>query len=63
MSVLKIKNSSNQWESVPTIKGDTGVGVESIEQTTTSTESGGTNIITATKKPLNFFIPFSFVFF
>lgn len=48
MSVLKIKNSSNQWESVPTIKGDTGVGVESIEQTTTSTESGGTNIITAT---------------
>ena len=29
-------------------KGDTGVGVESIEQTTTSHESGGTNIITAT---------------
>lgn len=29
-------------------KGDTGVGVESIVQTTTSTESGGTNIITAT---------------
>ena len=30
-------------------KGDAGVGIQSVEQTTTSTEDGGTNVITVTK--------------
>lgn len=30
-------------------KGDPGVGIRSVEQTTTSTEDGGTNVVTVTK--------------
>ena len=30
-------------------KGDSGVGIQSVEQTTTSTEDGGTNVVTVTK--------------
>lgn len=30
-------------------QGETGVGIQSVEQTTTSTEDGGTNIVTVTK--------------
>lgn len=30
-------------------KGDSGVGIRSVAQTTTSTEDGGTNIVTVTK--------------
>lgn len=34
-------------------KGDTGVGIQSIEQTTTSDESGGTNVVTVTMNDEN----------
>lgn len=30
-------------------QGETGVGIQSVEQTTTSTEDGGTNVVTVTK--------------
>lgn len=30
-------------------QGETGVGIQSVEQTTTSTEDGGTNVATVTK--------------
>ena len=30
-------------------KGDAGVGIQSVEQTTTSTEDGGVNVVTVTK--------------
>lgn len=33
----------------PGPQGETGVGIQSVEQTTTSTEDGGTNVVTVTK--------------
>ena len=51
MKILRLKNAEGKWVEVPALigaKGDTGVGIESIEQTTTSTEDGGDNIITIT---------------
>ena len=36
-------------QGVPGIDGQDGVGIQSVEQTTTSTEDGGTNVVTVTK--------------
>lgn len=38
---------SEEIENIP--DGKDGVGIQSVEQTTTSTEDGGTNIVTVTK--------------
>ena len=43
--ILQIKNENGEWIPIPAI---TGVGVASIEQTQTSNEDGGSNIIIAT---------------
>ena len=51
MKILRVRNSEGQWEEIPALigrKGDTGVGIERIEQTTTSTDDNGDNIITVT---------------
>lgn len=36
-------------QGVPGMDGQDGVGIQSVEQTTTSTEDGGTNVVTVTK--------------
>ncbi len=36
-------------QGVPGIDGKDGIGIQSVEQTTTSTEDGGTNVVTVTK--------------
>ena len=36
-------------QGVPGIDGQDGIGIQSVEQTTTSTEDGGTNVVTVTK--------------
>lgn len=36
-------------QGIPGMDGQDGIGIQSVEQTTTSTEDGGTNVVTATK--------------
>ena len=36
-------------QGIPGIDGQDGIGIQSVEQTTTSTEDGGTNVVTVTK--------------
>lgn len=51
MKILRLKNAEGKWVEVPALigaKGDTGVGIERIEQTTTSTDDDGDNIVTVT---------------
>lgn len=52
MARIKLKNvDTGKWEELPLIqgeKGDTGTSIAKVEQTTTSTESSGSNVITVT---------------
>ena len=41
--------ASGEFDGAPGVDGADGVGIQSVAQTTTSTEDGGTNIVTVTK--------------
>ena len=45
---LKVKDQNGNWIDIPAFKGDMGVGIASVVQTTKSTADDGDNIITVT---------------
>ena len=48
-ATFTVKNGSKGSAGDPGSDGQDGIGIQSVEQTSTSTEDGGTNIITVTK--------------
>ena len=48
MAILKIRDENGKVTEIPAIRGNDGVDIEDVSQTTESTEDGGTNVITVT---------------
>jgi hypothetical protein len=46
MAILKIRDNNGNVTDIPAIRGQDGVDIEDVRQTTESTEDGGTNVIT-----------------